>query len=75
MSSTPKVVRSQLYWVVPPEDGQRLEDLDWVWTDTYDNGRMELRDEPPTAEEIAGVIEELTPYFNWDQNDIKHELK
>lgn len=75
MSSSRKVIRSQLYWVVPPEDGQALEELEWVWTDVYDTGYMEIRDEPPTEAEIAEVITKLKPYFNWEQNNIKHEVK
>lgn len=68
MSTQTKVVRSVLYWVAPPEDGQALEELDWVWTDIYDDGHMVIRDQTPTAEEISEVVKELKPYFDWGQN-------
>jgi len=68
MSATDtKVVRSILHWVVPPEDFQPLNELDWVWADVMESGRIVVRDTPPTQEEINAVIEELSPYFNWEK--------
>jgi len=74
MSKKPKVVRSMMYWVEPPENGQSLEELEWVWTDIYDDGRMVIRDQRPTDDEVANIIKELEPMFNWDQEMIQAKL-
>lgn len=72
MSDAPKPVRSMIHWVEPPEVGQPLEELEWTFIDTFDDGSVVIRDVPPTPEEVAGVIEELRPYFSTEPKKPKH---
>lgn len=66
-----KVVRSLLRWKSPPEIGQSLDELDWLWIDIYEDNQVSIRDAPPTHDEIMGAVEELRPQFNWERPERK----
>lgn len=72
MSDDQKPVRSMIHWVEPPELGQPLEELQWTFIDVFEDGHVVIRDEPPTPEEVASVIEELRPYFSTEKKSTKH---
>ncbi|QIB50088.1 hypothetical protein [Pseudomonas sp. OIL-1] len=56
MSENAKVIRSQLHWVTPPDIGQPLEELEWVFIDVYDDGSAQIRPEPPSDREAAEFL-------------------
>jgi|LSQX01.3.fsa_nt_gb hypothetical protein len=66
-----RVVRSLLRWRSPPEIGQALEELDWLWIDIDENDQVRIRNQPPTHEEILDAVEELRPQFNWERPEKK----
>lgn len=60
MSKELKPVRSFMHWVNPPEAGQTLSELEWTFIDVFADGKVVLRDDPPTAEQIEQIVRELS---------------